>query len=288
MLAEKLEEEVIKELKAYGFALVKAEGIRSIPKVIAQKNAQRLVIKVVANIDAVSESDASILYKIAKFMDSTPIIIGAKSQNGKLERNVSYTRFSVECISSESLSAYLSSPKRYFASKNVSIKRPIDSARLRQLRRIKGMTIKELANALHVSASTIYKYEHTSSFASEKILHRLEDFFGEDLTANSVPEEGSEKIEEKRLGKSEIRSVELNNAPFALLAKGRNYYPIAGEADTRTLLKRAAFFKGLMDNFSDIYPFFLGKAYTKIGDITVIPKKQLNELTSEDELLELI
>ncbi len=289
MLAEKLEKEIMKELESHDFALAKAEGIRSVPKIIAQRKEQRFVIKVTANIDAITEGEATVLGKIAKFLDSTPVIIGIRSQNGKLKKEVSYTRFSIECISAESIEYYLSSPKKYLASKNVSIKRSIDSTKLRQLRRIKNLTMKELAAALGVSQSTIYKYEHYSTFASDRIVRKLEDFFGEDLSANFTTPDEREKIsDEKRLGKSELKSVVLNSVPFAIVAKGRNYYTIAGEADARTTAKRAAFFREITEKFSNIYPFFLGNSYGKIRGIPIVPKKQISELNSEEELLSLI
>ncbi len=287
MQKQELARKIARALSETGFSVAEASGVRSCVDVIAQRKNSKVVIKAVSNIDAVSAGEASMLKRIAYFISGTPIIVGVSSQNGLLRKGISYFRFAIRCVSASEISAITDTSMPYLASKSVGVKVLIDGSKLRALRRISGLTLAELAKLAGVSASTIYKREKGSAFVSLSTAKKLEAVFGESLVVAAQVQQSS-SYRGKKLGSSSVVAIGLDNEPFGMIARQRNYYPIGFESDLRTMQKKALFFNRIKEAFDDSIPFFVASKERSIEGIKVIERSKLNSISSEDELLELV
>ncbi|MEM3241369.1 MAG: helix-turn-helix domain-containing protein [Candidatus Micrarchaeaceae archaeon] len=289
MQKQELLKATAKKLGSMGFAIAEAKGIRSFVDIIAQYKGIKLVVKISQNIDAIHASDAEKLSEAASFIGAKPIIIGSKSRNGALKRGVGYSRFSINCINYPELDFIFDSKLTYLASKSVGIKVMLDSKRLNRLRTMEKLTLRQLADEAGVSKSTLYNHEHAYAYASLDVAKRIEKALGGRICIGSSAEASvPESTKQRSLGSSDIRVLNLDNAPFGMLAKRHNYYAISYESDERTMRKKAEFFKELKGALNGVFPFFVSDSFFEISGIKAIPKKQLENIGSEDELIEYV
>ncbi|MEM3781678.1 MAG: helix-turn-helix domain-containing protein [Candidatus Micrarchaeaceae archaeon] len=291
MQKHELSRAAARNLESIGFATAVAKGLRSFVDIIAQHKGTRLAIKVSKNIDAVRVSEAKMLSDAASFIGADPVILGIRSRNGVLKSGVSYLRFSIRCINYSEISLFADSEPKYFASKSVGVKVMLDSKRLRRLRSLKRLTLRQLADEACVSKSTLYKHEHSYAYASLEVARKLERALGESIRIGSgpIPEShASVPTGRESLGSSDMRVLYLDNAPFGMLAKKRNYYAISYESDARTMRKKAAFFKELKSAINDMFPLFVSDSVEEINGIRAIPREKLNSIRTEEELVDYV
>ena len=62
---------------------------------VARKDEQLILVKILSNIDALTEEDALALQMVAHFFNATPLIIGNKTRRGELDSGVVYKRYGV-------------------------------------------------------------------------------------------------------------------------------------------------------------------------------------------------
>ncbi|MGC8676405.1 MAG: helix-turn-helix domain-containing protein [Candidatus Micrarchaeia archaeon] len=288
MRKQDLTRKIAKELAGMGFAVAEASGIRSCVDIIAQNKNTKLVIKAVRNIDAVSAEEAEMLKRVASFIGATSVIVGTNSQNGILKKGVSYFRFAIRCVNAAEVDSIADASVSYVASKAVGVKVLLNGTRLRQLRQLSGLSLGELAQLAGVSASTIYKREKGYAFVSLGTARKLEAIFGEKLALASEVEQARSDVARKNIGKSSVVAIELDNAPFGMLAKQNNYYAVGYESDARTMAKKALFFKSLQESLENSIPFFVSSSKKNVEGVKAITRKQLESVRSESELLDLV
>ncbi|MFW9933674.1 MAG: transcriptional regulator, partial [Candidatus Thorarchaeota archaeon] len=89
-------EQVVTSLEDAGFDLSSRCDVRpSCFDLVARKDSQLILIKVLSNIDALTEEDAIALQMVAHFFDATPLIVGVKTRRGDLDSGVVYKRYGV-------------------------------------------------------------------------------------------------------------------------------------------------------------------------------------------------
>ncbi len=278
-----------RELEAGGFATVLASNMHTFADVFAQGAGGKLIIKAVHNIDSVTRKEAVDLFRLSQFIGAEPLVVGEKSKESRLKRGVSYYRFSIRCISPEMLADITANPTPLLASKSVGLKVRIDGTRLRKLRKMSGAGISELARAVKISSSTLYKHEHETSYAAAVTVSKLERVLGESIKAEGSQLYKRVPLHSGRLEKTGLRALRLNSAPFDIVAKNRNYFEISLDANSRTMAKRAAFFSEIRERFENNYPFFISSMKkSKVLGVPVIGKKDMAAIESEDELLNLV
>lgn len=275
------------ELGSSGYATALACDMRTCADIFAQRKGDKLVIKVVHNIDSISKKEASALYKLSRFLNAEPLIIGAVSKNGRLVDGISYSRFSVRCVSPETL-PHLSESEGYLASKAFGAKVRISGARLRSVRKLGNFTVADLARRARLSKHTLYIHERADNYASISTVSRLEGVLNESIRASPATEGKSAPQRTTRLAKTGMMAITLGCAPFDVVAKRKNYYEISFEADMRTLAKRAELFRLMRENLENNYPFFVSGARSSIFGIPAIKRKELMAFASEEELLNAI
>jgi predicted transcriptional regulator len=288
MKRDRIIAEAEQELNANGYSTVLASNMHTCADVFAERLGRKFVIKIVYNIDSVTRKEAESLHKLSEFLDAEPLILASVSKNAKLRPNINYQRFSITCISSEALPDLSFSAPNFFASKSVGIKARIDSSKLQRLRKTSDMRIAELAQKSRLSKATLYKHESKDVYAAMDTITRLENILNGSIKSESMPEGKRMTLRVNELAKTGIRSLRVENAPFDIVAKKKNYYEISLDANIRTLIKRAALFKAIRDTFESNYPFFINKRGGKIKGVVALKKEDLMKAVSEEDLLNLV
>ncbi|VVB76679.1 Helix-turn-helix domain protein [uncultured archaeon] len=171
----------------------------------------------------------------------------------------------------------------------MGLKVRINGQRLRSVRRMRDLTVTELAKRSGLSKNTLYAHEKGAGYASLPTVERLEKILHDSITTGlRCGNESKVPATQNRLARTGMRAIRLDNSPFDIVAKSKNYYEISLDANIRTLVKRASLFRLIKESFDSNYPFFVGESKKKLGGIPVIRKKDLEHLTSEEELLDMV
>lgn len=155
--------------------------------IVARRDGDLLVLKVLTNVDGLSEPVANELRIIAQFLDAVPLVVGERSSSRPLEPGAVYLRYGVKIVTPETLQDYLVDgvePLVYAAPGGFYVN--IDGARLRAIREARGLSLGDLAQAAGVSRRAIGMYEEGMG-AMVEVAARLEEFLDEALVLPSNP-----------------------------------------------------------------------------------------------------
>jgi putative transcriptional regulator len=172
---ERTIERVRQLLEQVGFLVIDAHGIRPTSfDLLARRDSQLLLLKILKNIDALGPSEAERLRSLAALFPASPLLVGQSSGATQLESGVVYTRYRIPILTEETLREYfeqgvppflLSSPGGIFAQ--------IDGVRLRALREARGLSLGAMAGIAGVTRRTIQLYEDGGG-AEITIIERIE------------------------------------------------------------------------------------------------------------------
>ncbi|MCL5239264.1 MAG: helix-turn-helix domain-containing protein [Candidatus Marsarchaeota archaeon] len=289
MKRDRIAKDAERELSSSGFATVLASNMHTFVDLFAEGPGGKFIIKAVRNIDSITKKEAVALSRLSQFMGAEPLVVGEASKKSKLERGVSYYRFSIRCISPEMLAEVASGDRTLVASKSVGIKVKIEGSRLHALRKMSGMSVTELARRVSVSSSTLYKHEKETDYASIATVSRLERVLGTVRADESAGNNSKEQPKAGLLENTGLRALRLMHPPFDIVAKDRNYFEISLDANFRTLVKRAELFNAIRDTFQNNYPFFISsKKKGKVMGVPIVGKNDMKTVESEEELLNLV
>lgn len=290
MKRERIIKEAEHELSSSGYATVLASNMHTFADVFAEGRGGKYIIKAVRNIDSVTRKEARALSRLSQFVGAEPLVVGLMSKNNRLKNNINYYRFSIRCITPEMLSSLSADEPDYIASKSVGVKVMVDGSKLRRLREMSNTNVSELARKARLSRSTLYKHEQRVNYAAIGTVQKLEKILDESiLYAEKESQSNRLALRPKEFARTGMQSLQLNSGPFDIVAKNRNYYEISLDANTRTLIKRAALFKAIRETFESNYPFFLSaKRKGKLRGVPVLGENEVQRVESEEQLLDLV
>ncbi len=305
-------QEVISTLEEAGFDLSSQCDVRpSCFDLVARKQHQLVLVKVLSNIDTLTREDAESLQRVAHFFNATPLIIGKQTRRGALDEGVVYKRFGVSTITPPTFVGLISEEKlpREFIQRGGRFV-AIDGAKLREFRVSQDMTKKELAKCAQVSTRAILAYEKEEMDVSMDVAERLEKVLETDLIIpldifrnllfENQPEpvtrstEGTyleERVNQffERLGMTVLWT---DRAPFHVAAKEENL-PLmtgVGSVKSRRLQKRMSILKSVSD-VTDIDSLIIaeeGRIERDSSELPVIRQHELDEIDKSQELKKLI
>jgi len=221
---EQLINEIRDLLAKTGFYLSDKANTRGMSfDIIARRDQNLLLIKVLANVDAFTETNAGELKLIARTLDGSPILVGQRSGGGRLEEGVIYSRFGVPILSKETFVDFFAEgvPPFVFAAPGGLYVR-LDGDLLRKLRDTKNISLGTLAEVAGVSRRTVQMYLEGMS-ATIDIALRLEEFFGEPLVIPVDPFAYTKDLEQALVSWDEFDTFEkhvfqkLQNLGFEVL-----------------------------------------------------------------------
>ena len=217
-----------------GFYVSEVFSIRPLSfDLIARRDNSLLIIKVLTNIDAISEDVANELKKLATLLNGSPIIIGERSGAGLLTDEVVYDRFGIYSINTETLNIYLIEgvPPEIFAGPG-GFYVTLDHEKLKKFRSEQNISLGSFAKSLKVSRRTIQMYEGGMN-TSVDIAIRIEDVLKTNIT---IPID----LLKQKIQKKEIKAQLTEKEKYRIFQK--EIFSILEQVGYKvTPLKRAPF-----------------------------------------------
>ena len=307
-----LTKEVISHLEDAGFMLSSECDVRpSCFDLVARRGEQLILVKVLANIDALTGEDAMALQMIAHFFNATPLVVGTKTRRGELDSGVVYKRYGVSTIAPPSFQRMIAEERlpREFIQRGGRFV-AIDGSKLRDARLIQQMTTEELAECVQVSARAILAYEKDEMDVSTDVAERLEKVLETDLMIpiNLLGEKPNDNAI-RQLGKpQEIPDLEkrvnefferlgmtvlwTDRAPFHVAAKEKGPPLISGVGSitSLTLKKRMGLLKSVskVTESSAVIIVEEGTVEENASDLPVIRQLELDSIEKPRELKKII
>jgi putative transcriptional regulator len=169
-------------LESAGFFVTDAHHVRpSSFDLLARRDSQLLIVKILKNIDALDPGEAARIAELGRQFPAKVLVIGHTSGGNELEPGVVYSRYGVPIVVEESLQEYLQKgiPPFLFSGPGGIFAR-VDGPRLRALREERRISLGALASIAGVSRRTIQLYEDGAG-AEVEIIERLERYLSEPI-----------------------------------------------------------------------------------------------------------
>ena len=149
---------------------------------VARREETLLILKVLSNIDGLSEEVAQELQAVSYLLKATPLLIGEKNGINTLEDDVVYFRFGIQTVTTATLRNHLLEkiPVRAYAAPG-GLYVNLDQEKIRRLRQEKNISLGSFAHHVHVSRRTVRMYEDGMS-ARIDIASRIEEMFEQTVT----------------------------------------------------------------------------------------------------------
>jgi len=173
---------------------------RSCFDMVARKELELLLLKILINIDGFTGNQAEEIKKVAETFLASPLVVGIKSKNEYLEEDVVYERHGIPVIAKETLRNMVVDEvyPEVFADRGGYYVQ-MDGEVIKQVRESQNISRKDLADKAHVSRETIYKYERGMVRAFPETAMMLESILNMKITLSidlfSVPRLGCDKTE---------------------------------------------------------------------------------------------
>ena len=291
--------------------LLKSEGYKTSDiydqgsfDIVARKNLLILLLKTFLNIDSINENNAREMKQLANIFLASPIIIGERSRNGRLEEGVIYERYDIPTIGFETLKnmiLYNEYPEILADRGGYFVK--IDGNVIKQYREEYSLSLKDLADLAHVSRATMYKYENEIVRANTETAMILEEILNTKVTLDIdlLKQPQNDNIEYtddvNDLSKLGYGVISTNKSPFDAVAKmktQKNDSPLMANVEknrTEKTLKRMAIPLKDLSMITTSEPVFIinnDKIRESIGTIPVIKSWELKEFDDAKELLKMM
>jgi putative transcriptional regulator len=303
--------EVRDSLFKAGFYVSELFSMRPISfDLIARRDNSLLIIKVLTNIDSMSEDIASELKKLSTLLRGSPLIIGERSGAGLLTEDVVYDRFGIYAINLETLHTFFKDglqPEVYAGPGGFYV--TLDHEKLKKLRNEKKLSIGSFARSLKVSRRTVQMYEDGMN-ASVEVAIRIEDVLERNITVpidifkHKIPKKDREPVikENKnyRIFQKEIFQMlerlgyevtPLKRAPFEAVSQEKKEILLTCVDEYNKRFFKKAHIINSISKITEKYAVLItNKEINKksIKGTPLIVKKELQKTRGPEELLDLL
>ena len=277
---------------------------------VARRDNSLLIIKVLTNIDAMTENVAKEIITLSKLLNGSPLIIGKKTGTKNLEEDVVYDRFGIQAIAPETLNNHLLEglPLEVYAGPG-GLYVSIDEDKISQLRKEQNISLGSFARSLKVSRRTVQMYEDGMNARIEVAL-RIEDVLGNNITKPIdilQYKQVSNKSDNKQLSVSPVKDfqreifsilekvgykvIPMERCPFEAVSKDKKKILLTCvDRYDKKLLKKAQVVSSISKITEKHAVLITDKETTKknIQGTPLIIKKELKKLRGPEEILDLI
>lgn len=216
---------------------------RSCFDMVARKEFELLLLKILINVDGFTGSQAEEIKKVASTFLASPLVVGIKSKNEYLEEDVVYERHGIPVIAKETLRNMVVDEvyPEVFADRGGYYVQ-IDGEIIKQVRETQNISRKDLADQAHVSRETIYKYERGMVRAFPETAMMLESILNMKITLSvdlfRVPEIESEKSDEpEKHGHNLDNQANLQNLGFGIISTNRTPFDALAKQESGKMKK---------------------------------------------------
>jgi len=261
---------------------------------IAAKKYMLLLLKVLLNVDAFQKEQAKNLKIISNNLDGYPMLIGMQTNREKLKKGIVYERFEMPTLSLETFEELICNkifPRIYRDKGGLYVE--IDSEILKDTRKRKSLTQRELAEAVGINKKVIYEHEKKQLRMLLDIAEKLEEILDKKLIksteifkkyeVHSQPTDILEKNIGKNLEKIGFKTDFVKQSPLDVFAKEKALIVSDIEIDKRKMKKRAADLKDFINIVKR--PALLITEKAKSEDLLGIPlieRKELEEIERKE------
>jgi len=295
-----------------GFAVSDQCAIR--PKsfdVAARRGEDLVLVKILGNVDAFDAASGEEMRRLGAYLDATPLLIGLRTRDEELEREVVYFRHGVPAFSPDTaMDLFVEGvpPMVYAAPGGLYIN--IDGDLLADEREERGWSLGRLATELGVSRRTVSKYEDGMN-ASVEVAIRIEDIFDSSLTGPVDVLDGAEEVRDAEPTPEDPDAEPADRPVLALLSRAgfdvhptvRAPFSAVGEDEddaeetlltghsklTEAAVKRAKLMSSLGHVTRTRSVYFVDDAGREsIDDTALIEREEAEDIDDGDELRDLL
>lgn len=275
---------------------------------VARRGKDLVMLKVLTNVDALSEAIADEVKVLCKFLDARPVLVGLRAGTGTLEPGVVYARHDIPIVTPDTLEEYVlhgAAPMVYAAPGGFYVH--LDPEALREARERLHLSLGAMAQMAGVSRRAIQMYEDGMS-ASIDAAMRLEEFLKSELIRPQDPfrafdpsryeplpqpaEEGDpmEAVVTRLLQSIgyEVRST--RRSPFNAVAQDDGKTSLVGMGQDSPGLRRRARIVSSVSRVTGRPGFFVVERTTRtaIEGMPVVTRHELRSLTDPETILQLL
>lgn len=258
---------------------------------IAARKDILLLLKILLNIDAFQNEQAKNLKIISNNLDAYPLLIGIQTNREKLKRGIVYERFEMPTVSLQTFENLICNnifPRIYRDKGGLYVE--IDSEILKETRKRKNFTQRELAEAVGINKKVIYEHEKKQLRMLLNIAERIEHILSEKIIQpadifkryeeHGYPKDNLEKNVGKNLQNLGFRTDFVKQAPLDVFAREKALIISDVEANKRKIMRRAVYLKDFIDVVKR--PAILITEKSKEEEISGIPVIERRELEGLD------
>lgn len=174
-----------------GFAVSERCDLRPVSfDLVARRDRDLLILKVLGNVDALSDAIATEIKTLCRFLEGRPMLVGLRAGTGPLEDGVIYNRHDIPIVTPATLAEYVldgTAPMVFAAPGGFYVQ--LDHLALRKARIDNEVSLGIMAQIAGVSRRAIQMYEDGMSARIEAAM-RLEEFLERDLIRPMDPLHG--------------------------------------------------------------------------------------------------
>jgi putative transcriptional regulator len=291
-----------------GYAVSERCDLRPVSfDLVARRDNELVILKVLHNVDALSEAIAAEIKLLSGFLEARPLLVGVRAGTGNLEDGVIYNRHDIPIVTPGTLEDHIlgGSPPMVFAAPGGLYVR-IDASALRDARADHALSLGAMAQIAGVSRRAIQMYEQGMSASIEAAM-RLEEFLRRDLIVPTDPmsayvpapyQAPAEPVEEDPLEALLKRMLTglgydvrpTRRSPFQAISSQEDASYLTGMGHDTPQLRRRAHVVSSVSRITERPGFFVVERTTKteIHGMPVVTREELRQLANPDKILDLI
>jgi putative transcriptional regulator len=307
MRQDLLVDQTTEVLHTAGFVTSKRCDVRSrCFDITARRGTILLFLKMLSNIDGLSEDTALELKKLAEYFYASPLLIGEKARNHELQAGAVYVRYGIPAVNVDTLSDFFIDefpPLIYAAPGGLYVK--LDEQALYAARSRMNLSLGAIASQLGVSRRSIRKYEEGMD-AKVEIAIRLEAvldvplavpislltrhaFHAETTKADTLPPIEKQAI--SLLVDLGFTVLPMFQAPFDMLSQTKEETLLTGISKNASLMAKRAELMSSISRVVSAHSLYITDEEPKclrIFDTVVVRLQELEDLDSSTELVHLV
>lgn len=261
---------------------------------IAAKKHVLLLLKTLLNVDSFQEEQAKNLKIISNNLDAHPMLIGLQTRREKLKQGIVYERYDVPTVSVKTFEDMICNsifPRIYRDRGGLYVE--IDSDVLKETRKGKNLTQRELAESVGINKKVIYEHEKKQLRMLLAIAEKLEQILDKKIIrtaevfkkyeGHGIPKDNLEKEVGNNLKRLGFETDYVSQAPLDVFAKEKILVISNIEANRRRMMKNAINLKDFINVVKK--PAFLITQDSKeeeVHGIPVIKRKDLEEMDKKE------
>ena len=211
------------------FLLKKGFTIKNLTRtcfdVLARKNEQILLIKVLEDANSITREYAQEMISVATYISASPLVIAEKAGN-KLEENIVYSRFDIYTLNFSTFLNCVSNKFPFIKRSQAGLTASIVGEKLKEKREEMGYSLNALSKKIGVTSRMIMKYENENSEVTINRAMKLYDIFGHQIfnevnvfVQRKNPESKFETEVSKKYIELGFDATETKKTPFDIIAK---------------------------------------------------------------------